>query len=71
MKVKLYNAHHEHIGTYAVGAKNFTVWLEECSDTFFAKGGHAELWNEREVYRFAPPVHSSRKLKGQIRSLAA
>ena len=66
MRVKLYNALHEHAGTYAVWEKNFTRWLDESADTFFAEGGYAEVWNDEDVYRFAPPAHSRLELRSQI-----
>ena len=71
MRVKLYDVHHEHIKAFFTWEKEFARWLEESADTFFAKGGRAELWNDEEVYCFGPPISSRRELKTEMRDRAA
>jgi hypothetical protein len=71
MRVKLYNAIHEHTGTYAVWEKNFAVWLDESADTFFAAGGHAQIWNHREAFCHERAVRSRRELRCRMKALAA
>jgi hypothetical protein len=71
MRVKLYNARHELTKTLAAGGKDFARWLEDSADAFFARGGYAEIWNDREVFCFDHDVYSRDELKKQIKALAA
>ena len=71
MRVKLYDAHHQHTETFAAWEKAFLWWLEESADAFFASGGHAQIWNHREVYCLERAVHSRRELRRRIKAVAA
>lgn len=71
MRVKLYNGRHEHTGTYAVWEKDFLWWLEESADEFFESGGHAQIWNHREVFCLERAVRSRRELRCRMKAIAA
>lgn len=71
MRVKLYNALGEHVRTLAAWEKDFTQWLDEFADAFFAAGGYAEIWNDQEVFRFEPAAKSRSELKQRMKALAA
>lgn len=71
MRIKLYDARHQLIKTLSAGERDFARWLEDAAETFFAGGGYAEIWNDREVYCFAPGVCSRNELRYQVKTLAA
>lgn len=71
MQVKLFDAMGRHTETYAVWDKGFERWIDEASDAFFEAGGYAELWNDRDAYRFSTHVQGREELRRQIRAVAA
>lgn len=71
MKIKLYNARHEQVEAFSAWERDFLQWLEESAEAFFADGGYAEIWNDREAFYLDLDVHTRNELKQRIKALAA
>jgi hypothetical protein len=71
MHIKLFDGQGLHQNTYVLSDKAFDQWMDEAAETFFERGGYAELWNDREVYRLHAAVQGKSALKRHIRTLGA